>query len=163
MKLILAYLFKCNSVHFHFAIQDLVCAFMFNEEEMIENKNFNENDKELILKCIRLFEYLFYLETGKEIKHSEEIFDQRVVKHILDRLSGRVFDNLKSSIEWRIQENKFIITKVDYRDDMNFDLLINDIQLYKYNRNEKDHYCKYKIFNKFKLKNEYMSLLLSID
>ena len=70
-----------------------ISVYVFHQEKIKLNSNFNENDKELIKNCCKLLEYLFLLETGFDFC-SSCIRDLETEKSYLDIFDGTSPDRI---------------------------------------------------------------------
>lgn len=69
------------------------------------------------MKCIRFFKYIFLLETGRELKETENPFHQFAVNYHLERLSGRKNDELKLYYNMKFKLDKNIQTRLNFSDE----------------------------------------------
>ena len=81
------YLFNCKSLTLKNLMFELVCDYVFNKEELLNNEYFNDNDKKLIIKCCNMLDYLYLLQTRRELKPSEGIFSENFVKSQIDEMA----------------------------------------------------------------------------
>lgn len=100
------YNFVWKTFNFRHLVFELVCDYIFQREELNQNKFFNQNDKKLINRCCDLFHHIFLLETGKELHPSDEYLNSRLVKMDIDALAGRIIDVHKVVNEWRLGKKK---------------------------------------------------------
>lgn len=154
----LAY-FYCNN---YMDVKDSISYFtiihLLDKDLIIENKFLNIEDKKLIIKCIDLFHYLYFLETKREIKNYLDMWcGTDIVRKYQDVVAGKANSVFRELCEKNI-ENKIKLrnNQVDLSEYIRFNKILNIIEEkkhfnedFKYNYNLKDLFENNKYKPKF--------------
>lgn len=102
--------------------------------ELEQNKYFNAHYKNLIMKCCKLLEHLYYLETHMEFNKELRPFHAKFRKMHVDVLAKRIKDIGKENHEedFRIMKARFSKMNFEYFDDFKLihtELLQNNMLL----------------------------------
>lgn len=106
-------------------VRNSLSLFIFShllDKDLIRKNIFlNKKEKSLLIRCIDLFNYLYFLEFKKEIVDYSDIFNYRAARDNQEILSGETVDGLKNYREKFSKEPIVKNTQLDFSKFLNFE------------------------------------------